>query len=380
MGGLERAPQAPLTLGGAPAEPGRPSGRASMSSEIARRSLIHGAAAATAAWALGAPALAQVADTARAAMAGAATAFLATLPADGRRRAVFAFDDKERVDWHYVPRRRQGLAFKDMLPAGRAAAHDLMKASLSGVGYGKAVNVVTLEGVLRQIEVFGGLLRDPENYLVTVFGTPGPGAPWGWRIEGHHLSLNFTLVPGKPIAVTPAFFGANPAEVRTGASKGLRALAREQDLGRALAQGMDEAQRRHMIIGAQSLGDIVWGPGRRESLGAPVGVPVASLGVAQRETLVKLVEEYARNMRADVADEELRRVREAGVERLHFAWAGPIEAGHPYYYRIHGPTLLIELDNTQNDANHIHSVWHDPRNDFGADLLRAHYARGHRYA
>ena len=334
--------------------------------------------AAAAAWPR--PTLAQVTDAGRAAMAGAATAFLGALPDAARRRAVVAFGDKERVNWHYVPRGREGLPFKAMPAPARAAAHELMKASLSTVGYAKAVNVIRLETVLRQLETFGGLMRDSENYSVTVFGDPdSAGTPWGWRLEGHHLSLNFTLVPGKPVAVTPAFFGANPAEVRSGPLKGLRTLAREQDLGRALAQGMDAAQRRRMIISAQSLGDIVSGPGREESLASQAGLPAIDLAPAQRELLVQLVEEYARNMRPDVAEEHLRRIREAGIERLYFAWAGPIDPGHAHYYRIHGPGVLIEFDNSQNDANHIHSVWHDPRNVFGADLLRAHYERGHRH-
>lgn len=345
---------------------------------IGRRRLLHGAAAAGAAWTLGLPALAQPPDAARAAMAGAATAFLATLSPEARRRAMFAFDDKERLNWHYVPRRREGLAFKDMAAPSRAAAHELMQASLGAAGYAKAVNVIRLEGVLRELETFGAFLRDPDNYLVSVFGTPGPGAPWGWRLEGHHLSLNFTLAPGKPIAVTPAFLGANPAEVRSGPLAGLRALGREQDLGRALAQGMGAAQRRRMVIGARSLGDIVAGPGRADSLAAPAGIPAADLAPSQREQLLRLVEEYARNVRAEVADAELRRVAEAGVERLHFAWAGPLEPGHGHYYRVHGPTVLIELDNTQNDANHVHSVWHDPRRGFGVDVLGRHYRQGHR--
>ena len=183
-----------------------------MSSGIGRRRLLHGAAAAGLVWSLGDPALAQIGDGGRAAIATAAGAWLAALSAEGRQRAVFAFADKERLNWGYVPRRREGLPFKAMSASARAAAHELMKVSLSSAGYDKAVNVIKLEGVLRQLETFGGLLRDPENYSVTVFGSPGPGAPWGWRLEGHHLSLNFTLIPGKPIAVTPAFFGANPAE------------------------------------------------------------------------------------------------------------------------------------------------------------------------
>jgi hypothetical protein len=324
------------------------------------------------------PVFAQVADGGRAAMAGAATAFLATLDADARRRAVFAFADRERLNWGYVPRRREGLPFKTMAAPARAAAHELMKASLSEVGYAKAVNVVRLEGVLRELETFGALVRDPENYAVTVFGTPGVGAPWGWRLEGHHLSLNFTLAPDRPVAVTPAFFGANPAEVRSGALAGLRTLAGEQDLARSLARGMDAGQRRRMVIAAESLGDIVAGPGRGERLTSPAGIPASELAPGQREQLVRLIGEYAGNVRPEVAATELRRLREAGLEQVHYAWAGSLDAG-AYYYRIHGPTLLIELDNTQNQANHVHSVWRDPRNDFGGDPLRAHYERGHRH-
>jgi hypothetical protein len=316
-------------------------------------------------------------DAAHAALARAAGAFLAALPEAGRRRAMFAFDHRERLNWGYVPRSREGVAFKDMPPPARAAADELIKASLSAEGYAKAMNVIRLEGVLRQIETFGGLLRDPDNYAVTVFGAPAPAARWGFRLEGHHLSLNFTLVPGRPMAVTPAFLGANPAEVPSGPLKGLRALAREQDLGRALARSMDAAQRQRMMIGADSLGDIVSGPGRGESLKAPAGVALADLSGAQRDTATRLIEAYARTMRDEAAEEALRAIGAAGLERVHFAWAGSVEPGRRHYYRLHGPTVLIEHDNTQNDANHIHSVWHDPRNDFGADLLRAHYRHGH---
>jgi Protein of unknown function (DUF3500) len=343
---------------------------------ITRRRLVHGVAATAAMAALPAPAFAQATDGARTAMAGAAIAFLAALPTDSRRRAAFSFDHKERLNWHYVPRGREGISFKEMSPAARAAAHELMKASLSAVGYSKAVNVIRLEEVLRQTETLGSLLRDPEKYYVTVFGTPGP-TPWGWRFEGHHLSLNFTVAPGQPIAVTPAFMGANPADVRGGSLKGLRTLGAEQDLGRTLALSLDADQQRRMLIGDRSLGDIVSGPSRRESLGAPVGLPLADMRGDQQALAIRLVEEYARNMRSEMADEELRRLREAGPERVHFAWAGPLAPGQAHYYRLHGPTLLIEFDNTQNDANHIHSVWRGPQNDFGVDLLRAHYEHSH---
>jgi hypothetical protein len=341
-----------------------------------RRQLIHGAAATAALAASGSPVLAQVQESARAAMARAAASFVAAIEPRQRQVAVFPFGHEERRNWHYVPRGRRGLPFKDMSAGPRAAAHELMKVSLSGVGYAKAVAVIQLEDVLRQLETFGGFLRDPEKYYVTVFGTPGASAPWGWRLEGHHLSLNFTLVPGRPVAVTPAFFGANPAEVRTGPQQGLRALAEEQDLGIALARGVDAPLRGRLVIAAESLGDIVSGPGRGDSLRTPAGVPLGDLGAAPRALALRLIEVYARNMRSDVAEDEVRRMREAGVERVHFAWAGPLDPRRPHYYRLHGPTLLIEYDNTQNGANHIHTVWHDPRYGFGADALRSHYEKG----
>jgi hypothetical protein len=345
---------------------------------LTRRRLLHALAVGAAVGALPHPSLAQSSDAARAAMAGAALAFLGALSAEARSRAVFPMGDRERLNWHYVPRGREGVPFKAMPAPARAAAHELMKASLSAVGYTKAVNVVQLEAVVRQIETFG-LSRDPENYAFTVFGSPGASAPWSWRVEGHHLSLNFTLVPGQPVAMTPAFLGANPAEVPSGPRKGQRALAAEQDLGRALARSLSEPQRARSVIAAQSLGDIVTGPGRADSLAAPVGLALADMTGDQRTLAARLIEEYARNMRSELAEQELRRIGEAGVERVHFAWAGPLEVGRAHYYRLHGPTLLIEYDNTQNNANHIHSVWHDPKRDFGLDLLRAHYERGHRH-
>ncbi|HEY7039318.1 MAG TPA: DUF3500 domain-containing protein [Methylomirabilota bacterium] len=350
---------------------------------LSRRRLLHGLAASAAALAVprhghaqSPPVQSDVPDAARAMMAGAALALLGALPADARKRAVFAVADKERLNWHYVPRRREGVTFKDMPPPARAAAHDLMKVSLSAAGYAKAVNIIRLEEVLRRLETLG-LMRDPENYAFTVFGNPGPSAPWGWRVEGHHLSLNFLLAPGKPVAMTPAFLGANPAQVPSGPQKGVRALPAEEDLARALVSSLSQAQRSRTIIAAQSLGDIVSGPGRADSLTRPAGLPLADMTADQRDQAVRLVEEYARNMRPELAEQELSRMRQGDPMQIHFAWAGALEPGKAHYYRLHGPTLLIELDNTQNDANHIHSVWHDPQRDFGLDALKAHYDRGH---
>jgi hypothetical protein len=344
-----------------------------------RRRLLRGSAAALAAHLLPLPALAQADEAGRDALARAASAFLGALEPRQRQQALFPFGHEERRNWHYIPRRREGIPFKDMSPPARSAAHELMKAGLSAVGYAKAVNIMRLEEVLRQIELLG-FLRDPANYSVTVFGSPGSEAPWGFRLEGHHLSLNYTIVPGRPVAVTPAFMGANPATVPTGPHQGLRTLREEQELGLALARAIGPSLRGRLVIGGRSFGDIVSGPGRGEDLRSPTGLALGELPGDQRALAHRLVETYAFNMRAEIAQAELQRMREAGIERIHFAWAGPVDPTRPHYYRLHGPTLLIEYDNTQNDANHIHTVWHSPQNDFGADLLRAHYLKGHRHA
>ena len=254
-------------------------------------------------------------------MARAALAFLGALDSRRRRQATFPFAHAERQNWHYVPRRREGVPLKDMAADARTAALALLQVGLSAAGYAKARDVLRLEGVLRQLETFGGFTRDPDNYAVTIFGAPEQPAPWGWRFEGHHLSLNFTVAPGRAIAVTPAFFGANPAEVPSGPLKGLRVLQAEQDLGLALAGGLDPGQRARATIAAESLGDIVSGPGRGESLRTPAGVPLGDLGAESRALAVRLLETYARNMRADLAESGAPEASRGGAR------AGPLRVG-----------------------------------------------------
>jgi hypothetical protein len=324
------------------------------------------------------PAVAQAPQPSALVLAEAAQAFLMALAAEKRQRAVFPFDSAARLDWHYIPRRRQGLPIKDMSAEERAAAYRLLGTALSESGYRKVVGIMRLEEVLRQ-SAFFPFSRDPENYAFLVFGAPGGGRPWGWRVEGHHLSLHFTIVDDARVAVTPAFLGANPAEVREGAHKGLRVLAQEQDLAFDLVRHLGPGQRQQALIAARSLGDIVSGPGRSDSLKSPVGLPWAAMTPPQRDKALRLLAEYVHNLRQELAAVALRQVQEAGVDTLHFAWAGGLEPGQAHYYRLHGPTLLIEYDNTQNDANHIHTVWHDLRNDFGIDALRTHYRSGHRH-
>ena len=246
----------------------------------------------------------------------------------------------------------------------------LMRKALSRRGYDKATGVILLEGVLGEIE---GSWRDPGLYFISVFGSPSATEPWGWRVEGHHLSLNFTSATGEVIATTPAFYGSNPALVSSGRHKDLRVLGDEEDLARELLSMMSSAQRQKAVLSDRAPSDIISGVEREIDLGTPKGIPVSEMTDEQRASLMRLIEEYVGNIRSEFADGAMARVGKAGIEKIHFARAGGEKKGEGHYYRIHGPTFLIEYDNTQNRANHIHSVWRDLENDFGEDLLRRHY-------
>jgi hypothetical protein len=317
---------------------------------------------------------------AAASMATAAKAFVAGLSSEQRARTLLPFDGEERFNWHFVPRRRQGLPFKEMEERQRQLAHAFLKAGLSQKGYLKATTVISLEDILRVLEAGRGPERDPELYYFSFFGEPSERESWGWRVEGHHLSLNFTVVSGRLIASTPQFFGANPAEVKDGPKKGLRTLPAEEDLARELLHALDPAHRTEAVIATDAPRDIITGNSRKAEIGEPKGLAVARMDRRQRGLLVALLDEYARCMPDAVARERLRRLREAGLDKIHFAWAGGAERGQPHYYRLQGPTFLVEYDNTQNGANHVHSVWRDFDGDWGLDLLRLHYDtadRGH---
>ncbi|HZS09728.1 MAG TPA: TonB family protein [Blastocatellia bacterium] len=310
-----------------------------------------------------------------AAMADAATKFLAALTPEQRAKASFRFDDEQRLDWHFVPRDRKGLPVKEMNEAQRKAATDFLKTGLSQRGYLKASTIMTLENVLQVIEGPNRKWpRDPELYYFSVFGTPGAKEAWGWRVEGHHVALNFTLNKGSMVATSPAFFGSNPGEVRVeGPKKGLRVLAAEEDLARELVKSLDEKQRAKAVFDAKAPGDIIsFNKVRAEPLDK-AGITGSELNKGQYEQLTKLVEEYCNNVAEDLAAARREKFRGAKREQIYFAWAGGIERNDPHYYRVQTPTFLIEYDNTQNNANHIHSVWRDFNGDFGRDLLAEHY-------
>ena len=309
------------------------------------------------------------------AMSSAASKWLASLSPEQRDRAVFPFDSEERMRWHYVPNEtfpRKGLTIKDMTESQRALAHELLKTGLSARGYLTATSIMELEKVLRAIEGGVRMARDHEAYLFSVFGTPGDKQAWGWRFEGHHLSVRFDVVGAKMTASAPAFFGANPAEVRDGPQKGTRVLGAEEDAGRALLDSLDATGRAAAILPIEAPGDILTTTKVTVDPLSPIGIKASALTKPQRELLMSLIDVYAGLMAADVAAERMDRLKKAGLDNIAFAWAGETEKGKKHYYRLQGPTFLVEYDNTQNDGNHIHSVWRDFNGDFGRDLLREH--------
>ena len=305
-------------------------------------------------------------------MSDEANLLLKSLNEEQAKSIQFKFDDDLRKDWQFIPMERKGLGMKAMKPHQRGLALSLVQTGLSHHGFSTAMQVMALEQVLHEMEN-GNRVRDPAKYHVFLFGTPSEDGTWGWRIEGHHLSVSFTIVDGKQVAAVPAFFGASPAGVRVGDLKGLRVLAKEEDLGRQLVKLLTVKQKKTAIIATDAPDDVVFGPGREASLLKPVGIAFADMSEAQQKLLHDLVEVYLGKVRGELADVDRQRIKEAGFEKIHFAWAGKIAPGERHYYRIQGPTFIFEYDNTQSDANHVHVVWRDFTNDFGADWLKQHY-------
>ena len=306
-------------------------------------------------------------------MSAAASSFLSSLTPEQRQQATFAFDSPERLRWHFVPQfERNGLQIKAMTEPQRKLAHELLKTGLSARGYSTYSQIMQLESILKAVENGSGPIRDPEGYRFSVFGTPSAKGTWGWRVEFHHVSLHFDVVNGTAISSTPSFAGANPAEVQDGPQKGQRTLGMLEDTARALVTALDETQRKTAIFNAVALNDIVTGNALDIKPLSPEGIKVSAMTAAQRDLLTKVIDSYAGLMASDIAADRLAKIKTAGVENVAFAWAGSIERGQKHYYRVQGPTFLIEFDNSQNNGNHVHSVWRDFNGDFGRDLLREH--------
>ena len=306
-----------------------------------------------------------------AAMSEAAQAFLDSLTPEQRAAAMFPFASDDRFDWHYIPRERKGVPLKAMTPAQKKGALALLEASLSAEGYNKAERIRHLEQILYDRE--GRAMRDTELYFVMIFGNPAADGTWGWRYEGHHISQNWTVNGGTLSSSTPQFFGTNPAHVREGSRAGERVLVLEDILPRSLIASMSAAHRRAAILSDEAPSDILTTSDRTAAMQENTGVAFADLSRGQQDILWALIEEYAEAQPPAIASERLAKVHAAGLEGIRFAWMGSLDPAEPHYYRVQGPTFLIEYDNVQNGANHVHSVWRDFDGDFGRDVLAAHY-------
>jgi Protein of unknown function (DUF3500) len=306
-------------------------------------------------------------------MATAAGRFVTALNKEQAAKATYPFDAPERLDWHFIPRPRKGLPIKEMTPAQRALAFGLIHTGVAGSGYLKATTIMSLEQILKEVEQgkAAAPVRDPELYFVTIFGTPSDHGRWGWRIEGHHISLNFSLENGKIVAATPAFFGANPAEVRQGPREGLRTLAEVEDRALRLLQALDPRQMKEAVVAEAAPKEIRAANTLQPPTETAVGIAFADLNDDQRQMLRALVESYASDMPAEIAGAWLNEIKEAGPDAVRFAWFGPGDRLQPHAYRVQGPTFLIEFNNTQNGANHIHSVWRNMLGDFGIPLKKS---------
>lgn len=306
----------------------------------------------------------------------AAEKFLNTLDATQKIKAALPFTSEERENFRYTPRDRAGLPLKDMNETQSQAAIQLLNSALSEKGLLKATQIMSLEGILAELEN-DPVKRDPTRYFVAIFGTPGDPKGWGWRFEGHHLSVNITFVQGQGISVTPSFLGSNPGEVREGPQKGLRVLAAEEDLARSLTTTLLAAGKTQVLFSEKAPAEIISFENRQATALDPVGVLASDLTPTQRSALLTLLSEYTGRFRPEMAATDMAKIKSAGLEKIRFGWAGGTKPGDAYYYRIQGPTFLMESANTQNQANHVHATWRDFTGDFGRDLLGEHLRHGH---
>jgi Protein of unknown function (DUF3500) len=308
--------------------------------------------------------------------AAAAENFLSTLDPTQKSKAALPLTNEERENFRYTPRDRAGLPLKEMTDAQRDAAMKLIDSALSEEGKLKATQIMSLESILADLEK-DPVRRDAGRYFFAVFGTPGDPKGWGWRVEGHHLSVNLTFVEGKGISVTPSFMGSNPAEVREGPKKGLRVLAAEEDLARTLTLTLLAAGKKDVIFSEKAPAEILSFENRKATALEPVGVISSELTGLQRSALLTLLSEYTGRYRPQIAASDMAKIKTAGIEKIRFGWAGSTKPGEAFYYRIQGPTFLMEAANTQNNANHMHATWRSFDGDYGRDLLGEHYQHDH---
>ena len=297
-----------------------------------------------------------------------ARAFLESLDDNQRKAASFGYDDAERLNWHFIPRERKGLPLRDLRGNSLAAAQRFIASGLSSTGYEQAVEIMSLEEILYLLE--GGdraerrERRDPKKYYLSVFGKPGEQGTWGWRVEGHHLSLNYSIKDGEIVATTPEFFGANPAVVDAGPERFVRVLGTEEDLARQILTSCTPEQQKKAWIEKKAPDDLRGANKPQAEISDAAGLSAAEMTKDQKQLLAQLLSEYLKNMPADVEMARRGRIESAGLGEIRFAWWGDSEKNKPHYYRVQGPTFIIEFNNTQNNANHVHSMWRDLSGDF----------------
>lgn len=311
------------------------------------------------------------------AMVGAAQKFIDSLNTKQKEKAVFEFKSKARQDWSYLPLFRPGrhLTLIDLNATQRGLVKAMLKTGLSKKGLLKAEQIMLLENILYEQEDWW--VRNPDYYYLAIYGTPSSAENWGWKFEGHHFSLNITIVDGKMIASAPRFLGANPAHVTDGPNSGLRVLAAEEDLARRLLQSLTATQRKSAIFRKKAYSDIITKSKSEVKPLEKVGIAAAELNAVQKDLLLKLISEYANTLKPELAEQKMAQIKKSNLDTLYFGWAGAVEKGKPHYYRIQSESFLIEYDNSRNDANHIHTVWREFAGDFGRDILKEHYSSHH---
>lgn len=319
-------------------------------------------------------------------MAAAANAFLESLDAKQRDQATYDLKAEDRFKWHFIPTEmikggRTGLPMTEMNKKQQGLAKALVKSGMSARGFRKTTQIMMLEGLLRDAEKKAGsgrFDRNPIWYFVSIFGKPSVEGAWAWRFEGHHLSLAFTIIEGKTFVSTPSFMGSNPAVVQEGKNKGLKVLGREEDLARKLVKSLNDEQKSAAVFSEKAPRDILTSANRKAEPLKPAGIAFGKLNKDQQKTLRSVVNEYINRVRPELAKADLAEIRKAGWNKVSFAWAGGFESGQGHYYRIQGPSFLLEYANTQNNAAHVHATWREFKGDYGADLLAKHFAESHK--
>lgn len=308
-----------------------------------------------------------------------ATDFLATLSPELKLQAVFPLKHEERFNFNFVPLERKGPTFHDFNATQKTAALELLKASLSAQGFKKATDIIELEKALIIIEKQApdSRYRDPLNYHFCIFGTPSADKAWGWKFEGHHISVNFVSNEGRIVSSTPSFFGSNPGIVNIEEQKGKQALKLESELALLLVNALSEEQLKTARVSEEAPKEIITGNSRKASNIEPRGISFNALDDDQKKTFLQLLDVFVKNYELGFSKTLMEKIKKAGMDNLSFAWAGGLRYGVPHYYRIQGPMLLIEYDNIQNNANHVHTSVRDLTNDFAEDILREHYLSEH---